>query len=118
MPIVKDKSGFDLQAKYDLDAIRNSISNIFNWKKGERILNPEFGNPLEEYLYETINPMTARSIGAAFKNAIVLWEPRVVVNNINVIANEDSNEYRIVVTISVPTLNINSITYDYVLPVG
>ena len=35
-------------------AVMNSIRNIFTWFPGERILNPEFGQRLQQYLYEGI----------------------------------------------------------------
>jgi len=116
IPIVKDSANFDLQANFDLDAIRNSLRNIFNWRKGERILNPEFGNPLNDYMYEPITDETARSIGASIKNAINTWEPRVRIVSVNVFPDEDSNEYYVEIEVNVPTLNINSITYNYILP--
>jgi len=38
----------------DVQAVHNSINNIFSWIPGERILNPEFGSNLHTLLYEGI----------------------------------------------------------------
>ena len=38
----------------NVNAIKNSLHNIFSWTPGERILNPEFGSKLRKLLYEGI----------------------------------------------------------------
>ena len=43
------KNTQDLKIDYDEKAIYNSIRNIFNTKKGQKILNPTFGLDLEQY---------------------------------------------------------------------
>jgi len=80
-PISKD-------IKVDLDeaAIRNSIINIFNTIPGERFLVPEFGANLRKYLFRAVTEATANVIGRTVLDAIELWEPRVTVDRVNVIA--------------------------------
>ena len=53
----------DLKELTDIAAINNSVANLFFWRKGTRILLPEYGNSLYEYLAEPINALTARNIG-------------------------------------------------------
>ena len=60
-------------------AVQNSLDNIFSWIPGERILNPEFGTKLHEYLYEGITQYNEEMIVAEIKSCIARWEPRVVV---------------------------------------
>jgi len=38
----------------NVNAIRNSLHNIFSWIPGERVLLPEFGSNLRKLLYEGI----------------------------------------------------------------
>ena len=45
----------DIMLDYDLTAIKNSITNIFNTKKGSRPLYPDWGIDLEQYLFEPIS---------------------------------------------------------------
>ena len=53
----------DILIDYDLGAIKNSIRNIFTTKKGQKILNPDFGCSLEQYLFTPISEANAKVIG-------------------------------------------------------
>lgn len=51
----------------NVQAVRNSIRNIFTWIPGERILLPEFGSKLYTLLYEGITPLTEERIIAEIR---------------------------------------------------
>ena len=57
------KNAQDLKLSYDENAIYNSIRNIFNTKKGQKILSPTFGLDLEQYLFENISKENGELIG-------------------------------------------------------
>jgi len=118
----------DIAADYDESAIRNSIINIFNTSPGERFLIPTFGSNLRAYLFRPVTQSTAQDIGNTVLNAVEKWEPRVIVENVTVLARPigtvatkdtgrfssgitkflqtpaDENEYVVVLLISIPTL--------------
>jgi hypothetical protein len=56
--ILKDMSIYKIDHLINIYAIRNSLHNIFTWRPGERVLNPEFGSRLYQLLYEGIIPET------------------------------------------------------------
>lgn len=95
----------DVKLKYDSVAIMNSIQNIFNTMPGQKILNPAFGLDLRQYLFEPINEQTAREIATTIVEQLTEYEPRVILNNIDITANENENEYRIILSITIPNLN-------------
>lgn len=99
----------DIKADYDIYAIRNSIRNIFNTRKGERILNPEFGVSLEQYLFEPLNTTIGHQIGTTIQEGIQAYEPRVTILSINVILREDFPGYQVDIVLFIPKLNINTI---------
>ena len=99
-PIVKD-----IVADYDENAIRNSIYNLFNTVPGQNLLNPEYGLNLIKYLFEPINEYNGREIGSAIINGLATYEPRVVVDNIDIQINENEQTYYITLSIVMPTLN-------------
>ena len=103
------RSHKDVKIDYDLRAIVNSISNIFNTKQGEKILNPAFGLDLRQYLFEPISEETAQEIGNDILEQVPLYEPRVILNSVDIIARENYNEYIITISITIPELN-NSTT--------
>lgn len=84
----------------DTTAVRNSVHNIFSWIPGQRILNPEFGNKVREYLYEGMTNFTAEQVIAEIRKAIELWEPRVEIDDItrsDTVEENEQNEIDIVV---------------------
>jgi phage baseplate assembly protein W len=112
VPIRKEASEFDIVALFDRAAVVNSLGNIFDWRKGERILNHEFGNPIIPYIYEPINDITARNIGREIRQAIAKWEPRVRVEDIFVEPNPDQNEYYVSITYSIPSLDVTGNNFE------
>lgn len=85
----------DIITDNDILAITNSIRNIFTTKKGEKILAPEFGSSLDQYLFEPVNEVYGRLIGDEILNDIQRFEPRIEVSKISVIPNPDQNQYQI-----------------------
>ena len=111
IPIEINQNNYDIKANFDLNAIKESLHNIFQWFKGERILNPEFGNPLIEYIYEPINNKTAQQISVALKNSITTWDGRIVIKQLSVEADPDSNQYNIILYYDVPILDLYNLDY-------
>lgn len=89
---------------YDRNAIRNAISNILKWKPMERILNPGFGNLLWENIFEMIGSSTKKDIVNAVKRMLSA-EPRISVNQVDVVVSADNNKIEVSFTYTIPTLD-------------
>ena len=98
----------DLKADYDLGAIRNSIINMFLTSPGEKILNPEFGIDLRDYLFEPVSEGIAVIIQNQVLNNITIFEPRIIVNQVSVTPNFDNNEYVINIDVAVPFIGVDA----------
>ena len=96
----------------NVNAIKNSLHQIFTWIPGERILLPEFGSNLRKLLYEGITDFNVDRIMAEIRHCISEWEPRVqiykVVNASNVDDTED-NTVHIEVLYTIPGLTEDQI---------
>ena len=105
-------------ANFDLNAIRQSIKNIFSWKKGQRILDPLFGNALESFVYETINDLDIDNMKLAI-DRMLKYEPRMIVTAIDVDQSNtdaiDRNEINISITYDIPQLSIKGINDSLIL---
>lgn len=105
----------DILVDNDLDAIKNSLSNLFSTVPGQKLLNPVYGLNLLQYLFEPVTNNTANIIGESILNGITRFEPRVTIDKIRVIGNAEANEYNISLTIRIPsfptkdTLKLNAI---------
>jgi len=105
----------DVQGSYDLQAIKNSIINIFLTSPGQKILNPEFGLDLRRYLFDPVNSSTAYKIKYDIDTLLPSQEPRIQLENVNVDAITDAQEYYIQMQINIPSLDAYGITLKSLL---
>lgn len=105
-------SNLKIGSLVNVNAIKNSLHQIFTWMPGERILLPEFGSNLRKLLYEGITDFNVERIIAEIRHCISEWEPRVeiqkVVNASNVDDTED-NTVHIEVLYTIPGLTEDQI---------
>lgn len=101
--------GRDMKVAYDINAIKNSITNLFNTLPGERLLLPDYGCDLRHYIFEPITETNAMFIGRTIKRAISQWEPRVKIVNISIDAYIDDQQYVIIITLEVPFLQTDHV---------
>lgn len=47
-------------SNYDLNCVKSALTNLFNFRWGQEILEPMYGNDIYRYLYEPMNKYTAR----------------------------------------------------------
>ena len=89
----------DIRMDYDLDAILNSLRNIFSTRPGERFLVPTFGCNLYRYLFEPISEYTGNKIGNEIVTAIETWEPRVTLKVVNVVGSPENHQYDVTISL-------------------
>jgi len=73
------------------DAIKTNIINYFLTSRGERYLNPTFGNRLQNLLFEQLTQDKVTEIDEAVRNDLELYFPKVQPIEINTIGNADTN---------------------------
>jgi phage baseplate assembly protein W len=95
----------DILVDIDIEAIKNSIKNIFTTKKGQKILNPDFGSSLDQYLFTPISNANAKAIGSDILNNVSLYEPRIKINNVIVTPMFDQNQYYIATYYTILEIN-------------
>lgn len=95
----------DIRVDTDIQAINNSLRNIFTTKKGQKILNPNFGSSLDQYLFSPITETNAKTIANELLKAVELYEPRIKISKVNVIPVYDKNAYYISVYYTLLELN-------------
>ncbi len=98
----------DLRGNYDLGAIKNSIVNIFTTFPGQKILNPEFGLNLNQFLFLPNTTAVAENIGEHIYSQLLKQEPRVKPRKINVKSEPELDQYNITMVLEVPFINNNT----------
>lgn len=100
----------DIQATFDVEAIKNSIINCFLTAPGQKILNPTFGIDLRRFLFEPVDKYTSDIIINDISRQLPLLEPRITVTNVSVVPNPDEQEYDIYLQINIPSLDVEGLS--------
>lgn len=109
-----------LKKSMNVKAVFNSIQNMFSFVPGERILFPEFGNKLRQYLYKGILPQNIEMIENEIRRVCVTWEPRMnVVSISNTSSTEDveQNIVRLSIVFTIPEIDNDQYEYSFSCPV-
>lgn len=69
-------TGRFITAGYEED-IRQAIYIILMTRKGERLMRPDFGCGIYDYVFETMDYGTLSRMEQAIYQDLVLWEPRI-----------------------------------------
>jgi phage baseplate assembly protein W len=85
-PFVKGPRGL-LAQKSGVDQIKADLLQLLLTNPGERVMLPEFGTPLRTLFFEPNDEILALNAKQMIRNAILTWEPRIVVTDIQVITN-------------------------------
>jgi phage baseplate assembly protein W len=88
----------DLSTVKKSTAISRSIKNLLSTKINERLFQPNIDNGIEILLFENFNRLTSSRLKKAIKSTIDKYEPRAVVTNITVKAEEENNAYLVSIT--------------------
>jgi len=72
---------------YDIELVKQDILNAFNTTKGERVMLPNFGTNIYNYLFDPLDDMTKEAIIDDAMN-VIKHEPRVELVTINLTETE------------------------------
>ena len=82
-PLAVDGTGGISMVRGERD-IEESINIILSTPKGERVLRPEFGSSLHEFVFAPNNATTAGLLAYHVREALLRWEPRIEIREIDV----------------------------------
>jgi phage baseplate assembly protein W len=83
-----DPRGGVAEAAYEED-VREAIVIILSTSPGERVMRPEFGAGLDRFVFEPVNVATVTQLRARVRDALVAWEPRIDVLEVDVTPQGD-----------------------------
>jgi len=114
LPIQVGNSGF-IQTFKTADQVKSNIKNLLLTKRGERILQPEFGSGLQEILFEPIDDEFENKIETTINDSLAKWLPYVSINEINIEATDelrDNNRVNVSLKFQIGNdINLNELTF-------
>tara|TARA_B100000475_G_C14898938_1_gene273763 strand:+ start:285 stop:716 length:432 start_codon:yes stop_codon:yes gene_type:complete len=98
LPIQRGSDGYFAQSFKTFDQVRSNLKNLLLTKKGERILQPEFGSGLHDLLFNPATEKFEEDLESTINDAVTKWLPYVIVEDINIdISKEmtDNNQAKV-----------------------
>ena len=99
-PKYENRTNVGYNSVSDLDAINNSLKNLFTIELGEVPGKPWLGNPISIYLFDNIGFFEERAIETALRNILEKYEPRVSLTGLKIIKEDEYNSINIVLDYS------------------
>ena len=94
-PIAKRARGY-LSTSEGIDQVKACMLALLLTNQGERVMMPNFGCSLRRFLFEPNDVLITQEVKAAIAQQLRLWEPRIVIEQINISigANKEDLNYR------------------------
>jgi Bacteriophage baseplate protein W len=89
------------------DAIRQSIWLILGTARGERVMRPDFGCGIHDFVFDVNDTRTAGTVSQSVREALVRWEPRIDVLDVYA-APDTADRNRLLIEINYQVRSTNS----------
>lgn len=77
------------------DVIKQSIKTILSTSPGERVMLPDFGAGIRDYLFEPMEPDTVEGMRNRIESSLENEEPRITIRNVDIRADRKNQTYEI-----------------------
>jgi len=104
----------------DVEDINQSLGILLSTSLGERVLQPNYGCNLNDYMFESLNNDLIGIIKHHVENSILYYEPRIIADKVDVTAADSldliEGRFTISVEYTIPETNSRfNYVYDYYL---
>jgi phage baseplate assembly protein W len=89
-PLQVDRRGGIALARDETD-IEQAIELILGTAPGERPMRPEFGCGVHDFVFDSIDANTIGRMEEAIRQALLRWEPRIIVQNVDFDLTQSGN---------------------------
>ena len=101
----------------DVEDINQSLTILLSTSLGERIMLPEYGCNLRDFQFEPINASFVAFIKDLVRTASIYYEPRILVENVEVTESTAAETYDGLLFISVDyTVRSTNSRFNFVFP--
>jgi phage baseplate assembly protein W len=119
-PVEFDREAATVEMVSDYQDIEESLNILLSTTLGVRVLQPEYGCNLNDYMFESLSSTLIGIIKHHVENAILYYEPRIVAENVDVTSADSfdliEGKFTITVEYSIPETNSRfNYVYDYYL---
>ena len=100
--------------------IRQAILIILRTSRRERVMRPDFGAGLEDFLFEPLNETTMQLVKTRVEESLIDWEPRIIVEEVTVTGEQEpAGKLIIEITYRIRATNtLHNLVYPFYLQEG
>ena len=80
----------DITRKLNVEAVKRSVRNLIQTNKYDKKFHPEIDGGVTRHLFGLATAATKHDIAEAISTCLRNYEPRVIVDRVNVLSNEDT----------------------------
>ena len=84
IPLKRGNTGFFEQAFSSFEQAKSNLKNLLSTRKGERIMQPEFGTGLHSVLFEPMTSEFETKLQQTITDSVNFWLPYITVKDIEV----------------------------------
>ena len=110
----KKQGSDDISKITDIEAVKRSVKNLILTNRYERPFHPEIGSSVIGLLFEPVSPTTSVVLKQRILEVIENYEPRAIVNDIEIFGDIDRNGYEITI-IFTPLNSLEPVQIDLFL---
>ena len=93
LPIQKGETGYFRQSFQTFEQVKSNIKNLLLTKKGERVLQPDFGSGIHDLLFNPATEKFEEDVENTINRALEKWLPYVILEDIDVDISKDYTDF-------------------------
>jgi phage baseplate assembly protein W len=92
LPAKRGNTGYFEQAFTSFEQAKSNLKNLLSTRKGERVMQPEFGTGLHELLFEPMTSNLETKLRDAITESVNFWLPYVTIKEIDVDMSDEMKD--------------------------
>lgn len=95
LPIKRGGTGYFEQAFTSFEQAKSNLKNLLLTKRGERIMQPEFGTGLDSLLFEPMDGIFENNLRDTITKTVGYWLPYINIEDIEIEMTDDMKDRHI-----------------------
>jgi phage baseplate assembly protein W len=92
LPVKRGNTGYFEQAFSSFEQSKSNLKNLLLTRKGERIMQPNFGSGLHELLFEQADEQLEQRLQEEITNTVNFWLPYISISEIEVTMTDEMKD--------------------------
>jgi len=89
------------------DQVVSNLKNLLLTRKGERVMQPNFGTDIYKILFENNTDDVRSILKKSITKDIKYWLPYISINELNIISSSDNHSLIIALRFQITSINVN-----------